>query len=65
MKRHGFAGAKATHGVSKAHRKIGSIGQSATPSRVFKGKKMPGNMGNNNVTQKNLQILKVICVVCF
>ena len=46
MKRHGFAGQRASHGAHKVHRKPGAIGQCATPSRVFKGKKMPGRMGS-------------------
>jgi len=58
IKRHGFAGGKATHG-SMFHRAPGSIGCSAWPSRVVKGKKMPGQMGNNLVTQKNLTIVDI------
>ncbi|KAI0228402.1 hypothetical protein L0F63_006000 [Massospora cicadina] len=45
MKRHGFAGLPASHGVSISHRSIGSTGQRAQPGKVFKGKKMPGRMG--------------------
>ena len=59
MKRHNFGGNRATHGVSKIHRKGGSIGQCATPSRVFPGMKMPGQMGNKNVTTQKLQVVDV------
>lgn len=58
IKRHGFAGGRASHG-SKFHRAPGSIGCSAWPARVVKGKKMPGQMGNNLVTQKNLIIVDI------
>ena len=58
MKRYGFGGGKATHG-SMFHRAPGSIGASAYPSRVFKGTKMPGRMGNHRVTVRNLPILRV------
>lgn len=57
--RHGFGGGRQTHG-SHFHRAPGSIGQCATPSRVFPGKKMPGQTGNKKVTTKNLQIVRVI-----
>ena len=56
MKRWGFSGGNKTHG-SRSHRVPGSIGMSATPGRVFKGKKLPGRMGNQKVTIKNLKIL--------
>ena len=59
MKRHGFAGQRASHGAHKVHRKPGAIGQCATPSRVFKGKKMPGRMGAQKTTIMNLQVVKV------
>lgn len=59
IKRHGFGGGRATHG-SHFHRAPGSIGQCATPSRVFPGKKMPGQMGNKKVTVKNLEVVQVI-----
>ena len=59
MKRHGFAGQRASHGAHKVHRKPGAIGQCATPSRVFKGKKMPGQMGNAKVSVKGLAIVRV------
>lgn len=58
MKRHGFKGAPASHGAHKNHRKPGAIGQCATPSRVFRGKKMPGRMGNQKVTTLNLEVVK-------
>ncbi len=58
MKRHGFGGAPASHGAHKNHRKPGSVGQCATPSRVFRGKKMPGRMGNDKVTTLNLLVVK-------
>ena len=57
MKRHGFKGQRASHGAHKVHRKPGAIGQCATPSRVFKGKRMPGRMGNQKTTTLNLQIV--------
>lgn len=59
MRRHGFGGGRASHG-SNFHRAPGSIGQCATPSRVFPGKKMPGQMGNKKVTTKNLEVVQVI-----
>ncbi len=58
VKRWGFAGGKKTHGC-RSHRVPGSIGASATPSRVFKGKKLPGRMGNQRTTVKNLRIVDV------
>ncbi len=58
MKRHGFGGAPASHGAHKNHRKPGAVGQCATPSRVFKGKKLPGRMGNQKVTTLNLEVVK-------
>ena len=58
IKRHGFGGGKATHG-SMFHRAPGSIGRSASPSRVFPGQKMPGQMGNARVTVKNVTVVKV------
>lgn len=58
IKRHGFGGGRATHG-SMFKRAPGSIGQSAYPSRVFPGVKLPGRMGGKRVTVKNLQIVKV------
>ena len=58
MKRHGFKGGKATHG-SMFHRAPGAIGQAAWPSRVFKGKKMPGQMGGRRVTEQGLRVVKI------
>lgn len=58
MKRWGFKGGRSTHG-SRFHRAPGSIGCSATPSRVFKNKKMPGQMGNERVTVQRLQVARV------
>ncbi len=58
MKRHNFGGMRATHGVSVSHRAHGSTGQNQDPGRVFKGKKMAGQMGNTRVTTQNLQIVR-------
>jgi large subunit ribosomal protein L3 len=58
IKRWNFAGGRATHG-SMFHRGAGSIGASAWPSRVFKGKKMAGQMGNERVTVQNLQVVEI------
>jgi len=58
IKRWNFKGGRASHG-SRFHRAPGSIGASATPSRVFKNKKMPGQMGNEKVTVQRLQIVRV------
>ena len=58
IKRWNFKGGRASHG-SRFHRAPGSIGASATPSRVFKNKKMPGQMGNERVTVQRLQIVRV------
>lgn len=58
IKRHNFKGGRASHG-SRFHRAPGSIGCSATPSRVFKNKKMPGQMGNERVTVQRLQVVRV------
>jgi large subunit ribosomal protein L3 len=57
MKRHGFSGLRATHGVSVSHRSLGSTGQNQSPGRVFKGKKMPGHMGAVRVTTQNLKVV--------
>ncbi len=59
VKRHGFAGGPKTHGQSDRWRAPGSIGQSTTPGRVFKGKKMAGRMGGEKTTVKNLEIVEV------
>jgi large subunit ribosomal protein L3 len=59
MKRHNFKGVSASHGAHRNHRKPGSIGASATPSRVFKGMRMAGRMGNERVTVMNLSVVRV------
>ncbi|GAA1562689.1 MULTISPECIES: 50S ribosomal protein L3 [Kribbella] len=56
MKRHGFHGLRATHGVHKKHRSPGSIGGCATPGRVFKGLRMAGRMGAEQVTTQNISV---------
>ncbi len=56
MKRHGFSGLGAGHGVQRKHRSPGSIGGCATPGRVFKGLKMAGRMGGDRVTTQNLVV---------
>jgi len=58
MKRWGFGGMRATHGVSISHRAHGSTGQNQDPGKVFKGKKMAGHMGARNRTQQNLEIVR-------
>ncbi|MFZ8959822.1 MAG: 50S ribosomal protein L3, partial [Paracoccaceae bacterium] len=58
MKRHGFGGLRATHGVSISHRSHGSTGQCQDPGRVFKGKKMAGHLGSVRVTTQNLQVVR-------
>ncbi len=57
MKRHNFAGLRASHGVSVSHRSHGSTGQCQDPGKVFKGKKMAGQMGSRRVTTQNLEIV--------
>lgn len=59
MKRHNFAGQRATHGVSKTHRHAGSTGQCQNPGRVWKGKKMAGRMGSDRITTRNLWLYKI------
>lgn len=59
MKRHNFSGQRATHGVKKVHRHAGSTGCSASPSRVFKGRKMGGRYGNSRVTTRNLELVRI------
>jgi large subunit ribosomal protein L3 len=59
MKRHGFSGLGAGHGVHRKHRSPGSIGQCATPSRIFKGMKMAGHMGVSRKTISNLTIARI------
>ncbi len=58
MKRHNFAGLRASHGVSISHRAHGSTGQNQDPGKVFKGKKMAGHMGNKVRTIQNIEIIK-------
>lgn len=60
VKRWNFRTQDATHGNSLSHRVPGSIGQNQTPGKVFKGKKMAGQMGNERVTVQNLQVIKVM-----
>ncbi len=56
MKRHGFKGVSSSHGSHRNHRKPGSIGGASTPSRVFKGMRMAGRMGNAHLTVQNLTV---------
>jgi large subunit ribosomal protein L3 len=58
VKRYNFAGGPKTHGQSDRHRAVGSIGASASPSRVFKGTRMPGRMGNDRVTVRQLEVIQ-------
>ena len=57
MKRHNFAGLRASHGVSVSHRAHGSTGQCQDPGKVFKGKKMAGHLGNARATVQNLEVV--------
>lgn len=59
MKRHNFGGKEASHGVLKVHRSLGSIGNREWPGRVFKGRKMAGQMGNEIVSVQNLKVFGV------
>jgi large subunit ribosomal protein L3 len=59
MKRHGFAGQRASHGVKKVHRHAGGTGMSATPSRLFKGRRMAGQYGHDRVTVRNLKVVRI------
>jgi large subunit ribosomal protein L3 len=59
IKRHNFSGQRATHGVKKCHRALGGTGASAFPSRVVKGKRMPGQLGNVKSTVRNQKVVKV------
>lgn len=59
MKRHNFAGQRATHGVKKCHRHLGGTGCSASPSRLFKGIRMPGQYGNARTTIRNQKIVRL------
>ena len=58
MKRHNFAGQKASHGTHRVHRKPGSVGACATPARVFEGTRMAGRMGGEKVTTLNLVVVE-------
>ena len=58
MKRHGFKGLSSSHGTERKHRSPGAIGACATPSRVFKGMPMAGQMGNERVTVLNLEVVQ-------
>lgn len=60
MKRHNFGGMKASHGVQGGYRGGGSIGNSATPGRTFRGFKMPGQLGNHRSTTLNLRVIRVL-----
>jgi large subunit ribosomal protein L3 len=59
MKRHGFSGQRATHGVKKVHRHPGSTGCNTHPARVFKGRRMAGRWGSDQVTMRNLKVVRV------
>lgn len=59
VKRHGFGGGKMTHG-SKFHRAPGSVGAGTDPSRIGKGKRMPGRMGNELTSVKNLEVVRIM-----
>jgi len=59
MKRHGFGGLRATHGVHRKHRSPGSIGGCSTPGKVLKGMRMAGRMGAERVTVQNLKVHSV------
>ncbi len=59
VKRWGFSGGRRSHGNKHAEREVGSIGAGSTPGRVWKGKKMPGRMGSDRITIKNLKIIKI------
>jgi large subunit ribosomal protein L3 len=58
MKRHGFRGLSSSHGTEKKHRSPGAVGACATPSRVFRGTRMAGQMGNQRVTVLNLEVIR-------
>ena len=59
MKRHGFHGLRASHGVQAKHRSPGSIGACSTPARVFRGTRMAGHMGTNRITVPKLKVQAV------
>ena len=60
VKRHGFSGGPKTHGQSDRHRAPGSVGASSFPSRTFKGQRMAGHMGDEQVTVRNLEVIDVV-----
>ena len=69
MKRHNFRGQRASHGVKKCHRHLGGTGCSASPSRLFKGRRMAGQYGNARCTARNLKVVRIdadnhLLVVC-
>lgn len=59
MKRHNFSGQRASHGVKKCHRHMGSTGCRTFPGRIFKGKRMPGQFGDERCTSRNLKVVRV------
>ena len=59
MKRHGFSGQRASHGVKKVHRHQGGTGMCQSPGRLFKGKKMAGRFGNERSTMRNLRLVDI------
>ncbi|MBM4057140.1 MAG: 50S ribosomal protein L3 [Planctomycetes bacterium] len=59
MKRHGFKGQRASHGVKKVHRHQGGTGQNTSPARVFKGKRMAGRFGNERSTMRNIKLVRI------
>jgi large subunit ribosomal protein L3 len=59
MKRHNFSGQRATHGVKKCHRHLGGTGCSATPSRLMKGVRMPGQYGGVRCTVRNQKVVRI------
>ena len=59
MKRWNFGGSPSTHGHEKVHRSTGAVGQCADPSRIFKGKKMPGHMGAKRVSVRNAEVVDI------
>jgi large subunit ribosomal protein L3 len=59
VKRHGFGGGRASHGATRVHRAPGSIGAGTNPSRVIKGKRLPGHMGDAQQTVRNLRVAKI------
>ena len=59
MKRHNFSGQRATHGVKKCHRLLGSVGQNTFPGRVHPGQKMSGRYGADRVTVRNLKLFSI------